>query len=192
MGLIKDDKHDNDNMNASTTNPLKRAKVGHHPARSSDPILQQKALLDKLMANPQKVIRTESSYASSDKCPIIPDIVANIPGSSSGASSGQFHIYKHARRRELERLQNFDEQTRAKKADEEWQARREKAKMLDQAKVGKNKKRRDKRKSANGGKKFNVDSGEREIVNYDNVENEENLKVATEKRVTVIVDEDDF
>ena len=38
------------------------------------------------------------------------DLIKNVQGSSSGAGSGEFHIYKAARRREYERLQIMDEE----------------------------------------------------------------------------------
>jgi hypothetical protein len=37
----------------------------------------------------------------------------NVQGSSAGAGSGEFHVYKQARRREYERLKIMSDKTRA-------------------------------------------------------------------------------
>ena len=39
-----------------------------------------------------------------------PEIVSNVQGSSAGAGSGEFHVYKASRRREYERLKLMDEE----------------------------------------------------------------------------------
>jgi hypothetical protein len=38
-------------------------------------------------------------------------MMKNVQGSSAGAGSGEFHVYKASRRREYERLKIMDEQT---------------------------------------------------------------------------------
>jgi hypothetical protein len=40
------------------------------------------------------------------------DTLKNISGSSAAAGSGEFHIYKHSRRREYERVKAMERQTR--------------------------------------------------------------------------------
>ena len=39
------------------------------------------------------------------------EMMKNVQGSSAGAGSGEFHVYKASRRREYERLKLMDEQT---------------------------------------------------------------------------------
>ena len=41
-----------------------------------------------------------------------PEIVANVQGSSAGAGSGEFHVYKASRRRENERVKMMDDELR--------------------------------------------------------------------------------
>jgi hypothetical protein len=38
------------------------------------------------------------------------EMMKNVQGSSAGAGSGEFHVYKASRRREYERLKLMDEQ----------------------------------------------------------------------------------
>ena len=38
------------------------------------------------------------------------EMFAHVPGSSAGAGSGEFHVYKQSRRREYERIQLMNEE----------------------------------------------------------------------------------
>jgi len=81
-----------------------------------------------------------------------PEIVANVQGSSAGAGSGEFHVYKASRRREYERLRLMDEEVRREKADAEFEKKRAEAKRKDEEKTERNRKKREKRR-ANKNKK---------------------------------------
>lgn len=65
--------------------------------------------LEKLMKNPSKpVVLPEPPKEKSIRPPR--EMVKNVQGSSAGAGSGEFHVYKAARRREYERLSIMEEQ----------------------------------------------------------------------------------
>jgi hypothetical protein len=74
--------------------------------------------------------------------------VANVQGSSAGAGSGEFHVYKASRRREYERMRLMDEELTVEKANEEFERKREEARRKDEAKTEKNRRKREKRKAA--------------------------------------------
>ncbi|KAF2133824.1 DUF1168-domain-containing protein, partial [Dothidotthia symphoricarpi CBS 119687] len=61
-----------------------------------------------LFAHPDRSVHIPSSTSAPSSAP--PEIVANVQGSSAGAGSGEFHVYKASRRREYERLRLMDEE----------------------------------------------------------------------------------
>src|SRR5277367_7049175 len=95
--------------------PLKRA-------RGADTALAAQATeLNKLFADPEREIKLPDSTAQKgSRLAPPPEIVANVQGSSAGAGSGEFHVYKTSRRREYERLREMDEEVRGEKEAEEF------------------------------------------------------------------------
>ncbi|KAJ5154960.1 Protein of unknown function DUF1168 [Penicillium coprophilum] len=81
-----------------------------------------------------------------------PEIVTNVQGSSAGAGSGEFHVYKASRRREYERLRMMQSEVDNEKSDEAWKKEREEARRKDEEKTEKNRRRREKKKNARGKK----------------------------------------
>lgn len=119
--------------------PLKR--------RALSPTSKQAADLTHLFAHPDRQIPDPSSSkhlsrTSAGAAP--PEIVANVQGSSAGAGSGEFHVYKASRRREYERLRVMDEETERERADAEFEARQEGVKSRDDEKTAKNRAKREK------------------------------------------------
>ncbi|KAK2761193.1 hypothetical protein FQN54_001714 [Arachnomyces sp. PD_36] len=142
--------------------PLKR--------RALTPVSEQATEIQTLFKDPTKDLKlpNPSKPRSSNSLSAPPEIVANVQGSSAGAGSGEFHVYKASRRREYERVKLMDEELRREKADEEYQRKMEEAKRKDEEKTDKNRKRREKRKAtkkkagsgkqnAGGGEKMDVD-----------------------------------
>ncbi|KAI4845652.1 hypothetical protein E4T44_05498 [Aureobasidium sp. EXF-8845] len=111
--------------------------------RALSPRSKQSAHLEALFANPDKPINLPgSSTKSSSSLP--PEIVANVQGSSAGAGSGEFHVYKASRRREYERLRAMDEEKDAEDKDAEFVAKKTEQEKKDAEKTDKNRLKREK------------------------------------------------
>lgn len=81
---------------------VKKGKLSPHE--------RQAQAISKLLANLDKEIRIpEGPKEKSIRPPR--DVMKNVTGSSAGAGSGEFHVYKQQRRREYERIQLMEEQT---------------------------------------------------------------------------------
>jgi hypothetical protein len=126
--------------------PLKR--------RALTPLSEQATEIQSLFKDPSKEIRvpelTKARTAATLAPP--PEIVANVQGSSAGAGSGEFHVYKASRRREYERQRLMDDELKREKADEEFRRKIEEAKKKDEEKTERNRRRREKRKAGKGKK----------------------------------------
>lgn len=122
--------------------PVKRRAVGPHS--------EQATQIESLFRDPSKELKLPepSRPKTSNSLPPPPEIVANVQGSSAGAGSGEFHVYKASRRREYERLRLMEGEVRREKGDEEWEREREEMRARDDEKTGKNRKRREKRNAA--------------------------------------------
>lgn len=91
-----------------------------------------------------------SSTANSKTLAPPPEIVANVQGSSAGAGSGEFHVYKAGRRREYERLRLMDEEVKKEKEKSEWEEEQERRKKADEERMRKNREKREKKKAKKG------------------------------------------
>ncbi|EGW01850.1 PRKR-interacting protein 1 [Cricetulus griseus] len=67
-------------------------------------------------------------------------------GSSAGAGSGEFHVYRHLRRREYQRQDYMDAMAEKQKLDAEFQKRLEKNKIAAEEQTAKRRKKRQKLK----------------------------------------------
>lgn len=123
--------------------------------RQLTPVSEQANQINSLFKDPTKEIRLNGTgkSRSADSLAPPPEIVANVQGSSAGAGSGEFHVYKASRRREYERMKLMDEELNREKADEEFEKRRAEAKRKDDEKTEKNRRKREKRKAAESNKK---------------------------------------
>ncbi|CAI4218137.1 unnamed protein product [Parascedosporium putredinis] len=79
--------------------------------------------------------------------PVTPDIVTNVQGSSAGAGSGEFHVYKAARRREADRLRRMDEEARNESAQRKFEQDKVARETKDDEKTRKNREKREKMKA---------------------------------------------
>lgn len=74
-----------------------------------------------------------------------------MQGSSAGAGSGEFHVYKASRRREYERVKAMDEEVEREEADKKFEEGRDEKRRRDEEKTEKNRKRRQRKKGKKGG-----------------------------------------
>ncbi|KAG5366352.1 hypothetical protein CJU89_0776 [Yarrowia sp. B02] len=106
--------------------------------------------LKKLLANPTQEISTAKPPPPSVAPP--PDVIYTFTGSTAGAGSGEFHVYKHARHKEAERLKYINEAAQKDVERDEFLKRRDEQQQKDAEKTNKNRARRQKRKQANAKK----------------------------------------
>ncbi|PLN85738.1 DUF1168 domain protein [Aspergillus taichungensis] len=123
--------------------------------RAITPHLEQASQINSLFRDPTKDIRLPgpSRERTAGSMPAPPEIVANVQGSSAGAGSGEFHVYKASRRREYERLRLMQGEVDKEKGDEEWERKQEEIRRKDEEKTEKNRKRRGKKNAARKNKK---------------------------------------
>ncbi|KAL8822965.1 MAG: hypothetical protein Q9191_006312 [Dirinaria sp. TL-2023a] len=132
----------------------------HRPTkrRALTPTTAQAASVNALFSKPDAEIAIPSSaLTTKSRLPAPPEIVANVQGSSAGAGSGEFHVYKASRRREYERVKAMDEEVEKEKADREFETQRDEKRKRDEERTEKNRKKRLKKKGK-GGKK-EIDEG---------------------------------
>lgn len=79
------------------------------PRHALTAVEKQRAQLDKLLKDPSKPAYVPPAPKEKTIRPAR-EMMKNVQGSSAGAGSGEFHVYKASRRREYERLKLMDEQ----------------------------------------------------------------------------------
>lgn len=120
----------------------------HRPLkkRALSPTSLQASQLTHLFAHPDTEIRIPTSGPTGKKLPAPPEIVTNVQGSSAGAGSGEFHVYKAARRREYERLRAMDEEVAQEKEATEFELAKRERETKDEEKTRKNREKREKKR----------------------------------------------
>ncbi|XP_018429269.1 PREDICTED: PRKR-interacting protein 1 [Nanorana parkeri] len=113
---------------------------------------EQRLKLERLMRNPDKV--TPIAERPKDWNPRAPpEFVRDVMGSSAGAGSGEFHVYRHLRRREYQRQEFMDFMSEKQKLDEEFQLRVKENEIKAEERTAKRRLKRQKLKEKKKAKK---------------------------------------
>ncbi|TFK25701.1 DUF1168-domain-containing protein [Coprinopsis marcescibilis] len=88
------------------------------------------------------------------------EMMKNVQGSSAGAGSGEFHVYKAARRREYERLKLLDDEAQNEQIKADFERKRKEAEDVTNSKTAKNRAKRQKKKERSKGKGAKNGDGE--------------------------------
>ncbi|KAI6785402.1 DUF1168-domain-containing protein [Emericellopsis cladophorae] len=143
-------------MSAGTQDsvPTSADPKSHRPTKRRallSPTAQQASSLDALFAKPPPP-PTSTSLTHSSGVSAPPEIVNNVQGSSAGAGSGEFHVYKALRRREYERTKAMDEEVRREKENEQFEKEKAEREKRDEEKTKRNREKREKAKARKGKK----------------------------------------
>jgi len=114
-------------------------------ARPFDEYEIQKRKLEKLMQNIDKPIEIPTRKEEK-KFPEPPQFVRNVMGSSAGAGSGEFHVYRHLRRKEMARLKYIELQAHKDELDQRYHDRLEANRRLAEERTAKKRAKRLKKK----------------------------------------------
>ncbi|KAJ7647281.1 DUF1168-domain-containing protein [Roridomyces roridus] len=124
------------------------APVNRHALTATE---RQRSQLDRLLKDPQKPAFVPP--APQEKTIRPPrEMMKNVQGSSAGAGSGEFHVYKASRRREYERLKMLEDTNQKELEDAAFERKRREAEELADSKTAKNRAKRQKKKERAKGK----------------------------------------
>ncbi|KAJ7783235.1 hypothetical protein B0H16DRAFT_1496051 [Mycena metata] len=128
--------------NSNTEASVSTGPVNRHALTAVE---RQRSQLDRLLKDPLKPAFVPPPPKEKTIRPAR-EMMKNVQGSSAGAGSGEFHVYKASRRREYERLKILEE-TSQKEADEAaFERKRREAEEQAESKTAKNRAKRHKKK----------------------------------------------
>ncbi|RKP14225.1 hypothetical protein BJ684DRAFT_19350 [Piptocephalis cylindrospora] len=113
---------------------------------------EQKRQLERLMKDPSKLVHLPNATRAK-RPPKMGEFQHNIQGSVAGAGSGEFHVYRAHRRREMTRINLMEEEARKQREEKEFQEKLASLRSEDESKTAKRRAKRQKRK--HGAKKQN-------------------------------------
>ncbi|XP_024880233.1 PRKR-interacting protein 1 homolog isoform X2 [Temnothorax curvispinosus] len=105
----------------------------------------QRLKLMKLMKNADKPVMLPERPKAKNT-PSVPEFVRNVMGSSAGAGSGEFHVYRHLRRKEYARQKFIQEKAHKEHLDDEYHQKLEEYKRLSEEATAKKRAKRLKKK----------------------------------------------
>lgn len=136
-------------MAAHTQKNNKTAKSG---GKDGQPLIiaktaaeEQRLKLERLMRNPDKPSPIPDRQKEwNPRAP--PEFVRDVMGSSAGAGSGEFHVYRHLRRREYQRQDFLDKMSERQNKEQDYLDKVEQNKVEADERTAKRRKKRDKLK----------------------------------------------
>lgn len=136
-------------MAAHTQKNNKPGKPGGKEAQpliiAKTPAEEQRLKLERLMRNPDKLAPIPDRPKEwNPRAP--PEFVRDVMGSSAGAGSGEFHVYRHLRRREYQRQDFLDKMADKQDQDVKYLDKVEQNKQAAEDRTAKRRKKREKLK----------------------------------------------
>ncbi|XP_029966232.1 PRKR-interacting protein 1 homolog [Salarias fasciatus] len=136
-------------MAAHTQKNNKSGKPGGKEAQpliiAKTPAEEQRLKLERLMRNPEKAAPIPDRPKEwNPRAP--PEFVRDVMGSSAGAGSGEFHVYRHLRRREYQRQDFLDKMSEKQDRDQRYLHKVEENKQAAEERTAKRRKKREKLK----------------------------------------------
>lgn len=130
----------------------KNNKPGKSGGKEAQPLIiaktpaeEQRLRLERLMRNPDKPAPIPDRPKEwNPRAP--PEFVRDVMGSSAGAGSGEFHVYRHLRRREYQRQDFLDKMAEKQDADVEYLKKVELNIKAAEERTAKRRKKREKMK----------------------------------------------
>lgn len=130
----------------------KSNKAGKPAGKEAQPLIiaktpaeEQRLKLERLMRNPDKLASIPDRPKEwNPRAP--PEFVRDVMGSSAGAGSGEFHVYRHLRRREYQRQDFLDKIAEKQDADLKYLDKVEQNKQAADERTAKRRKKREKLK----------------------------------------------
>ncbi|KAA1472858.1 DUF1168-domain-containing protein [Dentipellis sp. KUC8613] len=147
-------------MSSHSPSPVPPLSASSHHATSA--VERQRSQLERLLKDPAKPAYIPPPPKEKTLRPAR-EMMKNVQGSSAGAGSGEFHVYKASRRREYERLKAMEDSTAKEQEIEEFEARKRQREEEAEAKTAKNRAKRQRKKGKSKTKSSNEDESRAEV-----------------------------